>query len=116
MFFQRPDPERFRAIAFRARVLAANDEGRALRDAPGHLRAEGLEAVLRLVTGHRGERAGQHHHLAGERELRRERWSLTLRFEFLEAIPAELVVYNPMGLLITYLQADRALVTGEEGR
>ena len=55
-------------------------------------------------------------HLAGEEEIRRERWSLTLRFEFLEAIPAELVVYNPMGLLITYLQADRALVTGEEGR
>ncbi|MDE0246856.1 MAG: hypothetical protein OXO56_02840, partial [Gammaproteobacteria bacterium] len=53
-------------------------------------------------------------HLTGEQELRRERWSLTLRFEFLEAIPAELVVYNPMGLLITYLQADRALVTGEE--
>ena len=53
-------------------------------------------------------------HLAGEVELRRERWSLTLRFEFLEAIPAELVVYNPMGLLITYLQADQALVTEEE--
>ena len=53
-------------------------------------------------------------HLAGEQEIRRERWSLTLRFEFLEAIPAELVVYNPMGILITYLQADRALVTGEE--
>ena len=52
-------------------------------------------------------------HLAGEEELRRERWSLTLRFEFLEAIPQELVVYNPMGLLITYLQADRTLVTGE---
>ena len=53
-------------------------------------------------------------HLAGEVELRRERWSLTLRFEFLEAIPQELVVYNPMGLLITYLQADQALVTEEE--
>ncbi|MDE0082875.1 MAG: hypothetical protein OXT72_09535 [Gammaproteobacteria bacterium] len=42
---------------------------------------------------------------------RRERWSLTFRFTFLEAIPSELVVYNPMGLLITYLQADRALAT-----
>ena len=39
------------------------------------------------------------------------RWSLTLRFTLLDAIPSELVVYNPMGLLITYLQADRALVT-----
>ena len=44
-------------------------------------------------------------------ETRRERWSLTLRFTFLDAVPSELVVYNPMGLLITYLQADRALVT-----
>ncbi|MXX71107.1 MAG: hypothetical protein F4213_13070 [Boseongicola sp. SB0677_bin_26] len=52
-------------------------------------------------------------HLAGEQEIRRERWSLTLRFEFLDSVPAELVVHNPMGLLITYLQADRALVTGE---
>ena len=26
-------------------------------------------------------------------------------------IPSQLVVYNPMGILITYLQADRALVT-----
>ena len=53
-------------------------------------------------------------HLAGEEELRRERWSLTVRFDFLEAIPQELVGYRPMGLLVTYLQADRALVTGEE--
>ena len=50
-------------------------------------------------------------HLRDGRETLRERWSLTLRFTFLEAIPSELVVHNPMGLLITYLQADRALVT-----
>ena len=50
--------------------------------------------------------------LAGEREIRRERWSLTLRFEFLDSVPPELVVHNPMGILITYLQADLALVTG----
>ena len=30
-------------------------------------------------------------------------------------IPSELVVYNPMGLLITYLQADRALITEAPG-
>ena len=41
----------------------------------------------------------------------RERWSITVRFTFLTVIPSELVVYNPMGILITYLQADRALVT-----
>ena len=27
--------------------------------------------------------------------------------------PPEIVVYNPMGILITYLQVDRALVTGD---
>ena len=53
-------------------------------------------------------------HLRGEEEIRRERWSLSLRFEFLERVPNELVVHNPMGILITYLRADRALVTGEE--
>ena len=50
-------------------------------------------------------------HLRDGQEIRRERWSLMLRFEFLYRIPSELVVYNPMGILITYLQADRALVT-----
>ena len=52
-------------------------------------------------------------HLRDEQEIRRERWSLMLRFEFLYCIPPELVVYNPMGILITYLQVDRALVTGD---
>ena len=50
--------------------------------------------------------------LRGEQELRRERWTLSLRFEFLDSIPPELVVHNPMGLLVTYMRADRALVTG----
>ena len=53
-------------------------------------------------------------HRAGEEELRRERWSPTDRFDFLEAIPRELVVYDPMGLRIACLQADRPPVTGEE--
>ena len=48
---------------------------------------------------------------AGAGDAERERWSITLRFTFLTVIPSELVVYNPMGILITYLQADRALVT-----
>ena len=49
--------------------------------------------------------------LRQQQEIERERWSLTLRFTFLDAIPSDLVIYNPMGILITYLQADRALVT-----
>ncbi len=53
-------------------------------------------------------------HLRDQQEIQRERWSLTLRFRFLDAIPSELVVYNPMGILITYLQADRALVTQQQ--
>ena len=48
---------------------------------------------------------------SGELIAADRRWSLTLRFTFLTVIPSELVVYNPMGILITYLQADRALVT-----
>ena len=50
-------------------------------------------------------------HLRQGQETLRERWSITLRFTFLTVIPSEIVVYNPMGILITYLQADRALVT-----
>ena len=53
-------------------------------------------------------------HLRDGQEIRRERWSLTLRFDFLDSIPPELVVHNPMGILVTYLQADQALVTGED--
>ena len=54
-------------------------------------------------------------HLRDGQETMRERWSLTLRFNFLAVIPSELVVYNPMGLLITDLQAaDRALVTEQK--
>ena len=50
-------------------------------------------------------------HLRQGQETLRERWSITVRFTFLTVIPSELVVYNPMGILLTYLQADRALVT-----
>ena len=46
-------------------------------------------------------------------EVGRERWSLSLQFLFLEEIPPDLIVHNPMGIVITYLQGDRAIVTGE---
>ena len=42
-------------------------------------------------------------------EIFRERWSLSLQFIFLPEIPSDLVPHNPMGIVITYLQADRAL-------
>ena len=42
-------------------------------------------------------------------ELDRERWSVSLQFLFLDRVPGDLLPFNPMGLLVTYLQADRAL-------
>ena len=47
--------------------------------------------------------------LEREREIQRQRWSASLRFVFIPDIPPDLVVHNPMGIVITYLQADRAL-------
>ena len=45
-------------------------------------------------------------------EVDRERWTLSLQFLFLKEIPPELVTFNPMGIVISYLQGDRATVTG----
>ncbi len=50
-------------------------------------------------------------HTTREQEVERQRWSLSLKFIFISEIPPDLVVTNPMGIVITYLQADRALVT-----
>ena len=46
-------------------------------------------------------------------ETQRERWTVSMQFTFLDEVPAELMVFNPMGIIITYLRGDRALVTGE---
>ena len=51
--------------------------------------------------------------LVAEGEVDRERWSLSLQFLFLDEIPPDLIVHNPMGIVITYLQGDRAVVTGD---
>ena len=51
--------------------------------------------------------------LVAQNEVSRERWSLSLQFLFLDEIPPDLIVFNPMGIVITYLQGDRAIVTGE---
>ena len=50
--------------------------------------------------------------LVAEGEVDRERWSLSLQFLFLDEIPPDLIVHNPMGIVIIYLQGDRAVVTG----
>ena len=49
--------------------------------------------------------------LVAQNEVSRERWSLSLQFLFLQEIPPDLIVYNPMGIIITYLQGDRAVVS-----
>ena len=46
-------------------------------------------------------------------EVSRERWTLSLQFQFLDTIPPDLIVHNPMGIVISYLQGDRAIVTGD---
>ena len=51
--------------------------------------------------------------LMGANEVGRDHWSVSIQFLFLDEIPPELIVFNPMGIVITYLQSDRAVVTGE---
>ena len=42
-------------------------------------------------------------------ELGRELWSTELRFHFLDGVPSEYVLVNPIGLSVSYLRADRAV-------
>ena len=42
-------------------------------------------------------------------ELGRELWSTEIRFHFLDSVPAEYVLVNPIGLSVSYLRADRAV-------
>ena len=44
-------------------------------------------------------------------EVARERWTLSLQFLFLPTVDPELMIVNPMGIIITYLRGDQALVT-----
>ena len=53
--------------------------------------------------------------MRGGNEVARESWSVSMRFSFLPEIPAELVVRNPMGIVISFLQGDR-IVTSRDGR
>ena len=51
-------------------------------------------------------------HLRNGRETGRESWSVSMQFGFLPMIPAELVVWNPMGIVISFLQGDRIVSSG----
>ena len=46
-----------------------------------------------------------------EQEVSREQWTATMQFVFMPVIPADLVIFNPMGIQVTYLETDRALIT-----
>ena len=60
----------------------------------------GAAATFDLVRLRNGEEVG------------REAWSMSMRFGFLPEIPAELVVHNPMGIVISFLQGDRIVTSG----
>ena len=83
---------------------------------PRQVRVENV--VLRLHAHpeepHSGTADFELVHTTREQEVERQRWSLSLKFIFIAEIPPDLVVTNPMGIVITYLHADRALVTGTE--
>ena len=38
----------------------------------------------------------------------RQRWTASIQFTFLAVIPPDLLPVNPLGLIVTYIQADRA--------
>ena len=45
-------------------------------------------------------------------DVGRDRWTLSLHVTFFETVDPELMIVHPMGILITYVRGDRALVTG----
>ena len=46
-------------------------------------------------------------------ETARESWSVSMQFRFLTEIPGELVVWNPMGIVISFLQGDRIVTSSQ---
>lgn len=67
-----------------------------LRINPAPAAPHAATADFNLVTLLRGQ------------ETAREQWSVSLQFTFLPTVPADLMPYNPLGILVTYIQADRA--------
>ena len=49
--------------------------------------------------------------LRAGQEQARESWSVSMHFRFLAEIPGDLVVWNPMGLVISFLQGDRIVTS-----
>ena len=92
-------------VATAAAGLAAEElavEDVAVRILPQPAEPHGAAATFDLVRLRAGE------------EVARESWSVSIRFGFLAEVPAELVVWNPMGIVISFLQGDR-IVTSTGG-
>ena len=68
-----------------------------LRIAPSEQPPYTASATYTLIYRRRGE------------EIYRELWSAELRFHFLDHVPSDYVLVNPIGLSISYLRADRAV-------
>ena len=93
------------SVAMVAAGLAGEElvvEDVSVRILPQPTEPHGAAATFDLIR----MRAGQ--------EQARESWSVSMQFRFLPEIPAELVVWNPMGIVISFLQGDR-IVTSTGG-
>ena len=44
-------------------------------------------------------------------EVARDRWTVSLQFTFLDTIDPELMIVNPMGIIVTFLRADQVFVS-----
>ncbi len=73
-------------------------DGLTLRIAPSQAPPYTASGTYTLIYRNRGT------------EFHRELWSAELQFHFLDHVPSEYVLVNPIGLSITHLSADRALV------
>ena len=54
----------------------------------------------------------QRPHRVAARTWAATHWTLSLHFTLFETVDPELMIVHPMGILITYVRGDRALVTG----
>ena len=73
-------------------------DGLTLRIAPSQQPPYTASVTYTLIYRNRGQ------------EFHRELWSAELRFHFLDHVPMEYVLVNPIGMSISYLSADRAIV------
>ena len=89
-------------VALVAAGLAAEDvvvENVEVRILPQPNEPHHAAATFDLIRQRAGQEAG------------RESWSVSMQFRFLPEIPGDLVVWNPMGIVISFLQGDRIVTS-----